>query len=127
MQAISANHIAEFETDSESEHEDYQEQLDMDILLNMESDNECLNFPLEVYSVPISKFHTAADFFHQNSGIQNREFVQYRSPSILHILLCKAVVSMLYTFFVLYGGYNYCLILELHYTTAHLWVPYSKN
>ena len=39
MQVISS-HIAEFETGSESEHKDDQEQLDMDILLNMESDEE---------------------------------------------------------------------------------------
>ena len=43
MKAISASHIAEFETDFESELESYQEQL-MDIMLNMEIDNEWLEF-----------------------------------------------------------------------------------
>ena len=38
VQAIYANHIAEFEIDSESEQESDQEQIDIDILLNMESD-----------------------------------------------------------------------------------------
>ena len=40
VQAISASHIAEFETDSESEQESDQEQLEIDILLNMEKENE---------------------------------------------------------------------------------------
>ena len=40
VQAISASHMAEFETDSESVQESDQKQLDMNILLNMETDNE---------------------------------------------------------------------------------------
>ena len=42
MQAISVSYIAEFETHSESEESD-QEQLHIDILLNMESDNGWLD------------------------------------------------------------------------------------
>ena len=40
MQAISARHMAELETDAESEQAGDQEQLDMHVLLNMQSDNE---------------------------------------------------------------------------------------
>ena len=40
VQAILQDHIAEFGTDSGSEQESDQKQLDVDILLNMESDNE---------------------------------------------------------------------------------------
>ena len=40
MQAISARHIAEFETGSESEQENDQEQLDIDVLIYIESVNE---------------------------------------------------------------------------------------
>ena len=40
VQAISTSHIAEFETDSDSEQESDYELLDIDVLLNMESDNE---------------------------------------------------------------------------------------
>ena len=48
LQAISASHIAEFETDSDSEQETNQEQLDIDVLLNVESDNELLDSPPQV-------------------------------------------------------------------------------
>ena len=40
VQTISTGHMAEFETDSESEQESNQEQLDIDVLLNMESNKE---------------------------------------------------------------------------------------
>ena len=54
IQAVSAAHMSERETDSELVHN--QEQLDMDFLLNIDSDNELLNSPQQVYSVTISKF-----------------------------------------------------------------------
>ena len=40
MQAISASHLAELETDFKSELESDKETLGMDLLLNIESDNE---------------------------------------------------------------------------------------
>ena len=57
-----SSHMADFETGPKSEHEDDQEQQDMDLLVSMESDNEWLNSPPEVYSVTISKFPTTVDF-----------------------------------------------------------------
>ena len=52
--------MAEHETDSESEND--QEPLDIDLLLNMESDNKWLDSPQQIYLVTISKFPTEADF-----------------------------------------------------------------
>ena len=40
VQTISASNMTQLEIDSESEQESDHEQLDMDLLLNMESDNE---------------------------------------------------------------------------------------
>ena len=50
-----------FETNSDPEQVSDQEQLDIDILLNMESDNKWMDSPPQVYSVTPSKFSTAAD------------------------------------------------------------------
>ena len=62
MQPISASNIAEFETGTHSEEESDQKQLDVDVLLNMGSDNERLDSPPQVCTVTISKFPSAADF-----------------------------------------------------------------
>ena len=61
MKAISTNHIAEFETDSEPEQESDLEQLAIGILLNTKSNNDWLDSLLQVYSVTISKFPTIGD------------------------------------------------------------------
>ena len=68
VQAISANHMAEQEMDSELESD--QEQLDIDFVLNMESENESewLDSPQQVYSVTICKFPTAADILIEMQG-----------------------------------------------------------
>ena len=43
------------------------------------------------------------------------------------ILLCKAVVSMLLTYFIKSRGLIYILILALLYTTAHLQDPWFQK
>ena len=66
------SHIVEFETGSESHYEDEQEQLDSDMLINMESENDWLISPPDVYSVTISKFPTAVDFPFEIQGFKTK-------------------------------------------------------
>ena len=47
---------------------------------------------------------------------------------LLTIALCNAVVSVFLSSFIFFRGFTIViLMLALHYTTAHIWVPYSKN
>ena len=74
VQAISVSYIAQFETDSESEQESDQEQLDIDILLNIESGNQWLDSPQQVYSFTISNFPTAAHFSIEIQGFKTKSW-----------------------------------------------------
>ena len=70
MHAISESNIAEFE--SESEQQSDQEQIHINILLNMDSYNEWLDSPLQVYSVTISECQPSADFLIENQELKTK-------------------------------------------------------